>query len=172
MKKNKEEIRKVGTPCVAVALVIACIGTICILADAEGDNDTYLSDSIVTYCEDIGKQYSICPELLEAMIEAESSGNPNAVNGNCVGLMQISTTAQRDRMKRLGVANPYDEYSNILVGTDYLAELFDEYEDLPTVLMLYNGQSNAVAKGDQGKWSAYADKIMKRSEQLERTHGK
>lgn len=136
------------------------------------NEDTWLSPEIQGYCEEIGEEYSICPELLEALIETESSGNPQATCGNCRGLMQVNSDIHKDRMKRFDVSDIYDSYGNILVGTDYLAELFDEYEDLPIVLMLYNGQSNAVAKGDQGKWSSYADKIMKRSEQLERIHGK
>lgn len=42
------------------------------------------------YCEEIGAEYNICPELLEAIIEAESSGNPNAVGADGdIGLMQV-----------------------------------------------------------------------------------
>ena len=125
------------------------------------------------YCEEIGAKYNICPELLEAIIEQESSGNPNAVGvyGD-IGLMQVIPKWHRDRMQRLGVTDLYDPYSNILVGTDYLMELAEEYEDLATVLMIYNGSSNAVSRCEAGNYTEYAKSIMERSAELERLHGK
>lgn len=134
--------------------------------------DTFLSSECVAYCEEIGKQYSICPELLEAIMESESSGNPRAQNGNCKGLMQINVNYHQDRMNRLGVSDIYDKRGNILTAADYLAELFMEYGDMGTVLMLYNGSKNALERGRRADYTDYAKKIMKRSEQLERLHQK
>ena len=134
--------------------------------------DTFISPECVAYCEEIGKQYAICPELLEAIMESESSGNPRAQNGNCKGLMQINVNYHRNRMNKLGVTDIYDERSNILLAADYLSELFLEYGDLGTVLMLYNGSRNALGRGREGDYTEYAMKIMKRSEQLERLHQK
>ena len=58
-----------------------------------------------------------------AIVEAESSGKADARNGGCIGLMQVYEKYHKDRMKRLGVTDLYDPYSNILVGTDILMEL-------------------------------------------------
>lgn len=134
--------------------------------------DTFISPECVAYCEEIGRQYAICPELLEAIMESESSGNPRAQNGNCKGLMQINVTYHQKRMNKLGVSDIYDSRSNILLAADYLSELFLEYGDMGTVLMLYNGSRNALKRGEQGDYTEYAQKIMKRSEQLERLHQK
>ena len=107
-----------------------------------------------------------------AMIETESSGNPNATNGTCKGLMQVSEKWHMDRMKRLGVKDIYDPYGNFLVATDYLMELAEKYEDLGLVLDLYNGNSKAMQNAENGVLSEYAANILYRAEMLERIHGK
>ena len=135
--------------------------------------DTYLSEEIQEHCVEIGEMYGVCPELLMAMIEAESSGNPKAENGSCKGLMQVSVRWHRDRMERLGVEDIYDEYGNILVGTDYLMELAKKYEDVGMVLMVFNGDSKAI-KYWNGKCglSKYATWILERAAELEMLHDK
>ena len=40
------------------------------------------------------------------------------------------------------------------------------------VLMVYNGTADAAGLGEKGKYTDYAEKIMERTEQLERLHGK
>lgn len=146
---------------------------LCYIAANGKENDTYIAEEYQQYCVEIGNMYGICPELLMAMIESESSGNPNAQNGNCKGLMQVSGKWHKDRMKKLGVADICDPYGNILVATDYLMELAEKYEDIGMVLMVYNGDSRAKDYWDgTGKLSKYADKILTRSEVLERIHGK
>lgn len=135
--------------------------------------DTYLSEEIQEACIKHGEEYNICPELLMAIIEKESRGNPDVENGSCKGLMQINIIFQKDRMKRLGVSDLYDQYSNILVGADYLAELFDKYEDPYLVLMVYNmGYRKAISLYNNEQYTNYAVEICERSEELERIHGK
>lgn len=107
-----------------------------------------------------------------AIIEQESSGQADAVNGDCKGLMQIDEKWHGDRMERLGVTDLYDPYSNILVGVDYLAELAAEDDDLYTVLMIYSGTADVVKRGETGDWSDYAKEVVARSAELERLHGK
>lgn len=134
--------------------------------------DTYISTEAQRACADYGKQYGICPELLMAIIEVESAGKPYATNGDCIGLMQVSERWHADRMRNLGVTDLFDERQNILVGTDYLAELFSEYGDVCLVLDKYNGNSKAQYNYDTGIVSDYSQKILKRSAELERLHGK
>lgn len=137
------------------------------------DNETYLSEEIQGYCIEIGEMYGICPELLMAIIEAESSGNPQAENKGCVGLMQISAKYQTERMERLYVTDLFDAYGNILIGTDYLLELIERNGDeISYILDVYNGNSRANWYVENGEISRYADKILKRSAELERVHHK
>lgn len=128
---------------------------------------------LIEYTEEIGQQYGICPELLQAIAERESSLHIYAVNGTCKGLMQISEKWHRDRMKRLGVTDIYDVYGNILLAADYIAELEKENDDLYYVLMRYNMEKNTADKlYEAGKYTDYAVGIVERSAELERLHGK
>ena len=135
-------------------------------------HDTWISNVAQKACVDYGNEYGICPELIMAIIETESSGNPNAKNGTCTGLMQVSSRWHADRMKRLGVRSLYDERGNVRVGTDYLAELIGEHGDVATALMVYHGESDALSKAENGIVSSYASKILERSAELERLHNK
>ena len=155
---------------VLVALVLSLI--LCRMASDGKEIDTYIDSQYQQYCVEIGEMYGICPELLMAMIEAESSGNPDATNGTCKGLMQVSEKWNKDRIKRLGVKDIYDPYGNILVATDYLMELAEKYEDIGLVLDVYNGNSKAMQNAENGVLSEYATKILYRAEMLERIHGK
>lgn len=130
---------------------------------------SYIPAEAQEACVKYGDEYGICPELLMAMIERESSGRPDAESGGCKGLMQISDRWHKDRMERLEVTDIYDVDGNIHVGADYLAELFEKYEDVGIVLMVYHGEKNVVNKG---KLSSYADWILTRSVELERMNGK
>lgn len=156
-----------------VFLSVAVCFILCSPASAKDKPaDTWISKTAQKACVDYGNEYCICPELLMAIIETESSGDPKAKNGTCTGLMQVSSRWHADRMKRLGIKSLYDENDNVHVGTDYLAELIKEHGDVATALMLYHGESDALSKADRGIISGYASKILRRSAALERLHGK
>ena len=122
-----------------------------------------------------GEQYNICPEFLIAVAKRESEFNPEAVNGSCVGLMQVSLRWHTDRMERCHVTEEemWTVDGSMHVAADYLAELFEEYEDAALVLMIYNGDSDAsaFAQGDCDM-SDYASDILTYSRELEEKHGK
>lgn len=130
------------------------------------------NEDVIRYTEKIGSKYGICPELLQAIVFYESSNNPLVKNGNCIGYMQINKNYHKDRMDRLGVIDLTDGYNNILAGSDYLIELAEEYEDIPLVLMKYNGDSRADKLHKEGKMSNYAKNILDLSVKLERLHEK
>lgn len=134
--------------------------------------DTILSEEAQAACIEYGDQYGICPELLMAIAEKESGGNPKAENGGCKGLMQVNPTWHRGRMARLGVTNIYDERENILVAADYLAELFEDCSEASYVLDVYNGNSKARYNLENGVLSPFAKWILNRSAELEELHGK
>ena len=88
-------------------LVIAMLSAQIMSQDFEKEvliENTYLSESTIDYCYQYGDEYDFRPELLIAIIEAESSGNPNAKNGDCLGLMQVSEKWHTDLPSRyLGI---------------------------------------------------------------------
>lgn len=134
-------------------------------------------DDWENYIEEVCEERNICPELVQAIIEKESSWKPNARNGKCIGLMQINPEYQEERMKKYGItaADLTDPYDNILIGVDYLRELFEEYGDIYAVLMFYNaGYSDKYGLGawKDERYSDYAIEVSERSAELERLHGK
>ena len=163
---------KIRMPIIGFVLCFILTFLISVLSANGFEADTYISEEYQSYCEEIGEMYCVCPELLVAMIETESYGNPDATNGTCKGLMQVSEKWHKDRMERLGVKDIYDPYGNILVATDYLMELAEKYEDVGIVLDVYNGNSKSMQNAENGVLSDYASKILYRAEMLERIHGK
>ncbi len=118
---------------------------------------------------EIGNEYGICPELLQAIAYQESRYDENAEYEGCIGLMQVSEKWHEGRMKKLGVTDLCDPESNMIVAADYLSELFLKYEDVGMVLMVYNGDSHADLFYKTGNGlSRYANKILEHSEMIER----
>ena len=169
---KKRSMRIAGRICAMFLFAVTIFTQTIKLDAADVMEDTWIPAEYQTYCEQIGAQYYIVPELLEAMMEQESSGQPQVYNGNCKGLMQINEPYHKERMKKLGVTDIFDPYSNILVAADYIQELFITYGDMGTVLMVYNGTSNAIEMGENGTYTEYAAGIMNRTKVLERLHGK
>lgn len=153
---------------IIIIIILACAVAVIDRKVEAAERQMEMEEYIDMLCEPL----HICPELVQAIIEKESRWNPGAVNGDCIGLMQISERWHRERMERLGVTDLFDPYDNILVGVDYMAELFERYEDPGMVLMVYNGDSRAKDLQATGNLSEYAEWILTRSAELEREHGK
>ncbi len=86
------------------------------------------------------------PELLHAVIRAESAYQPNALShaGAC-GLMQLMPATA----KRFKVQNIWDPAENIEGGATYLRFLMDLFgNDLRLALAGYNAGENAVKRYD------------------------
>ena len=152
-----------------VGIIIGALAAVGILMFAGIRVDAKVDEleSWQAYIEVVCEQKDICPELVQALIETESNWDPEARNGDCIGLMQISEYWHQDRMERLGVTDLTDPYDNILVGVDYLQELTCRYVDQAMVLMIYNGDSRAWNYWETGEMSEYARKILERAEELE-----
>jgi hypothetical protein len=91
-------------------------------------------------------RFALDPALLHAVIEAESSYNPNAVSGKgAIGLMQVMP----DTARRYGVG-PRElrvPARNIATGAQYLADLLRLFRgDIELALAGYNAGEHAVAR--------------------------
>ena len=77
------------------AVILALAGAVGIHAEGA---DTSLPPEYIQYCEEAGQTYSICPELLEAVIEAESSMELGAVSKYLAVLPSniLSSTSSRE----------------------------------------------------------------------------
>ncbi len=89
-------------------------------------------------------QNGLQPELVRAVIQQESGGNPHSESvAGAMGLMQLMP----ETAKGLGVQNAFDPEQNISGGTRYLAGLMKEFgNDTPRALAAYNAGPNAVRK--------------------------
>lgn len=153
---------------IAVIIAVLLFVGFAMIAKAGSDHQGDWQEYIEQLCED----KDISPELVEALIERESSWNPDAVNGNCVGLMQVDKNIYKDLIGNRNLTDPYD---NIQIGVEILEELLHKYGEAAPALMFYNaGYSDNYGIGayEDGTFSNYADEILNRAEELERLHGK
>lgn len=161
---------KLKRPIFAFSVAISLLAIPAVTANA---GDALTEDEIREITDEVGEEYGICPEFLQSIAFHESSYRPDAENGDCKGLMQVSEKWHKDRMESLGVTDIYDPYGNVLVAADYLAELFGEYEEADVVLMFYSGNSRATKYSEGiGEPSEYVEKVLEYSAELEREHGK
>jgi soluble lytic murein transglycosylase-like protein len=103
---------------------------------------------------DVATQVQIAPELLHAVIAAESRYNPRAVSARgAIGLMQLMPATAT----RFGARDPFVARQNVLAGASYLKWLMVQFEnDLELVLAAYNAGEQAVVRAG-GKIPPYPE---------------
>ena len=94
--------------------------------------------------EPAAAKYALDPNLVAAVIWAESSGDPKAVSTKgAQGLMQLMPKTARD----MGVSDVLDPSQNVDGGSRYLREMLDRHDgDLSRALAAYNAGPEAVRK--------------------------
>jgi soluble lytic murein transglycosylase-like protein len=127
--------------------------------------DHDLQDHIFELCE----EYNIEPRIVFAVIWQESrcTADIKGDRGRSLGLMQIQPKWHSGRMEKLGCDNLLDPYQNVMVGIDYLADLYKMSKSTEWVLMAYNGgPSFAREMAAKGEVSGYAKSVMRVAKNL------
>jgi soluble lytic murein transglycosylase-like protein len=113
--------------------------------------------------DEVAAQVSIAPELLHAVIAAESAYDVRALSPKgAVGLMQLLPATGR----RFGAKDLYSPKENVLAGASYLKWLMARFDnDLELVLAAYNAGEQAVLKAGlrippYAETQAYVPKVL------------
>ena len=82
------------------------------------------------------------PGLVNAVVMAESAGNPSAISGaGAQGIMQLMPGTSAS----CGISNPFDPEQNMDCGTRYLHELLARYDNnVELAVAAYNAGPGAV----------------------------
>ncbi len=89
-------------------------------------------------------EYGVDPLLVEAVIECESGGRPDAVSrAGAVGLMQLMPGTARAVAAEIDLPSPdardlFDPEINVRLGVYYLAKMLKLFEDKHLALAAYN----------------------------------
>lgn len=100
--------------------------------------------AFVDLIEEYSVLHAVDPNLIMAVVEVESGGNPNALSPKgAAGLMQLMPATAAD----MGVENRFDPEENIASGTRYLSSLIDRFKSVEVALWAYNAGPGAVRQG-------------------------
>lgn len=105
------------------------------------------------------------PALIEAVIAAESAGDPAAVSrAGAKGLMQLMDSTAAD----YGVSDAFDPDQNILAGSSFLGDLLERFGgDLRLALAAYNaGPATVERYGGIPPWPETRDYVEAVAERL------
>jgi len=95
------------------------------------------------YIDHAAAKFRLRPELIKAVIKAESNFNPKAVSSaGAKGLMQLMDSTALE----MGVDNVFSPGQNIDAGARYLRKMIDRFGDIKIALAAYNAGPAAVEK--------------------------
>lgn len=91
---------------------------------------------------DASSRNGVSPGLVNAVVMAESAGNPSAIStAGAQGLMQLMPGTSAS----CGISNPFDPVQNIDCGTRYLHGLLERYNNnVELAVAAYNAGPGAV----------------------------
>ncbi|TGM42771.1 lytic transglycosylase domain-containing protein [Leptospira biflexa] len=100
-------------------------------------------DKLLESIESIAEAQGLDPNLVKAMVKAESGFKPKAVSPKgAMGLMQLMP----ETADSLGVKDPFDPEENVAGGVKFLKGLLKEFKDPEKAIAAYNAGPGAVKR--------------------------
>ena len=111
------------------------------------------------YIDRYTAEYRVDPNLVRAVIQAESGGDPQALSPQgAAGLMQLMPSTA----SAMGAIDRFDPEQNIASGTRYLRSLLDRFHSVELALWAYNAGPSAVRDGIlPSETEDYVPKVMR-----------
>ena len=131
--------------------------------------DCALDEEIQEFLYYLCKGYDIDFTFVMAIIQAESSFNPDIVsNTGDYGLMQINKNNHAWITKTIGVKDFTDPKENVRAGCFVIRKLFEKYQNPEMVLMAYHfGEHGAKTLWNEGIYdSKYSQQVLKYQQQF------
>lgn len=101
--------------------------------------------------DSVSRKYAISPDMIFAVIQAESSFDPTAISHKgAVGLMQLLPSTARAVAQELNIHWTddrilWDPLTNIEMGTYYLSSLISRFNSVEVALAAYNHGPTRIA---------------------------
>lgn len=111
---------------------------------------------------DASSRIGVQPALVNAVVMAESAGNPSAIStAGAQGLMQLMPGTSAS----CGISNPFDPQQNVDCGTRYLHGLLQRYNNnVELAVAAYNAGPGAVDQyhgvPPYAETRAYVDRVL------------
>lgn len=137
------------------------IGTVKPFDPTEGGFDTAI---LRRHAEAAAKEYGIDPRLFDALIEAESGYQTNAVSSKgAVGLGQLMSGTAAE----MGVTDRTDPLQNLRASAKYFSQQLRNFNGDPSLaLAAYNAGPNRIKQlgrvPDNGETREYVDRILRK----------
>lgn len=126
-------------------------------------NDPEIPDEVEVAAQICALYNGLDAELLEAMAWQESTYNPKAKSGSCMGLLQVHSKIHADRLTAMGVTKEQllEPYIGMAVGASLIADHIRTTGDLEKALQRYNGSDRK---------ERYAKSVLNKREELIAKH--
>lgn len=143
-----------------IALLVWCWHDI---DDVEAEENDLANLPYRDICDKYQEEYGISSNLVQALIIIESSNEPSAQNGNCIGLCQINTKIHRNLIHDLGYTEQdmWLAEPNIHVAFELIYQLSEIYGEAYPTLNAYGGFKEPY------NTTRYADKVFELCREIE-----
>lgn len=135
-----------------IALIACCLCILTIFVVKDRILIKLYPKEYSNYIEKYANEYNVDKNLIYAIIKQESNFEESAKSKKgAKGLMQIMSSTANEVAKELGIkeANLYNPETNIKIGTKYLADLIEKYQNVKIAIIAYN-----AGFGNIDKWIA------------------